>query len=466
MFDFDELDATESKAEAGLAVESERSHCSLQMPLDLQPLPSYLAGLFGGLGGLPGTALATTTGDEQRRGGIEVIPVPPDRPVRIACISDIHTDRPGNLDWLKEHLPKAGDCHYNVLILPGDVSDGLNKLTAALEVFAAAFDLVCFVPGNHDLWCLRKDSPPDSLGKLRQVLGVCDTIGVCYRPVCLDTPTGDIFLLPLLSWYTSDWDREPDLPYIVEAKSRSEHAAPQWVDFHAIKWPAALIDELEDFSFDTTGTCPGLSEIFARVNESWLPSVEKALADAREGGLRSVTVISFSHFLPRQELTPEKRYLVDSFLPKVSGSDALEQQIRRIRPDVHVVGHTHLPCDARLEGQRYVQWPLGSPAEQKNGQTSVVARSGFLVLYSEELPEKLAPWQYTFWGRYFKEVGRDPQEFCPAPWVRRLMERLFPQAQLPYDDEYFFEHTAHPFSPRSRRPPPYPSWGAVERWRM
>jgi hypothetical protein len=48
-----------------------------------------------------------------------------------------------------------------------------------------------------------------------------------------------------------------------------------------------------------------------------------ALASVKE----SDTIISFSHFLPRQELCPEKRFLLEALLARVVGSDPLEAQV-------------------------------------------------------------------------------------------------------------------------------------------
>jgi hypothetical protein len=38
-------------------------------------------------------------------------------------------------------------------------------------------------------------------------------------------------------------------------------------------------------------------------------------------------VISYSHFLPRQELCPEKRFLIEPMLSKVIGSDYLRRHV-------------------------------------------------------------------------------------------------------------------------------------------
>lgn len=327
---------------------------------------------------------------------------------------------------------------YNVLILPGDLTEVEANLKRTLQMFSSAFDLVCFTPGNHDLWVTSREAP-DSMRKLRQVMKVCGECRVRTGPVWLRCSgsgiDNDVVLMPLLSWYTSEWDKEPDLPWVP-----SEHADTSigaWMDFWKIRWPGELVVEIQKrgqrFSFDGRGTAPGLSEIFGAANESWLAEMLPRLLN----GQRPAAVISYSHFLPRQDLLPEKRFLFYSFLHKVSGSHVLEGQVRRFRPDVHVCGHTHMPFDVEVDGQRYVQWSLGNPSEQR-AQTRVVSSSGILVLYDgcAALPHKrFPPWQYTFWGEYFHKSGRAPNEFCPAPWVRRHFKNMRFEFDIPYSDE-------------------------------
>lgn len=33
--------------------------------------------------------------------------------------------------------------------------------------------------------------------------------------------------------------------------------------------------------------------------------------------------------------------------------------------------------------------------------------------------------QETFWGRYFNAGKRDPQQMCPAPFVRKYFAQMF-----------------------------------------
>jgi hypothetical protein len=52
-------------------------------------------------------------------------------------------------------------------------------------------------------------------------------------------------------------------------------------------------------------------------------------------------------------------------LPKVVGSDPLEKQIRHIKSDMHLFGHTHLPVDLEIEHLRYLQWSLGMQVRRR-----------------------------------------------------------------------------------------------------
>lgn len=52
-----------------------------------------------------------------------------------------------------------------------------------------------------------------------------------------------------------------------------------------------------------------------------------------------------------QALLPEKRNLFYSGLAKAVGSDFLARRISKLRPSMHIFGHTHFGWDATLEGE-------------------------------------------------------------------------------------------------------------------
>ena len=61
------------------------------------------------------------------------------------------------------------------------------------------FKYVFYVPGNHDLWCLREgDLASDSLTKMFRQLLVCDRLGVITHSVRF---SNNVCLVPLLGWY-------------------------------------------------------------------------------------------------------------------------------------------------------------------------------------------------------------------------------------------------------------------------
>jgi hypothetical protein len=53
-----------------------------------------------------------------------------------------------------------------------------------------------------------------------------------------------------------------------------------------------------------------------------------------------------------QALLPEKRFLYYSNLPKAVGSLPLGRRLQRLRPDIHIFGHTHFAWDATIDGER------------------------------------------------------------------------------------------------------------------
>lgn len=283
-----------------------------------------------------------------------------------------------------------------------------------------------------------------------------------------DTGAGTV-IFPLYSWYHSGWDKEPELvhPDFLAVEAVMPFAR-KWGDFAMCSWPEDLVSQSEFSS--TTEDNTALARAFADINEPFLLPLE-AVADGTSSssgsgsssggsskshsGTSSSTVtassssssssrrntahespivqegdsvISFSHFLPRQELCPEKRFLLEPLLTKVVGSDYLEGQVRRLRPHLHMFGHTHIPIDLTLEGIRYIQWPLGYTREADK-QCAPVHLTGPLLIFDSALGRGTAgipraiPSLESIWTAHYRSNGRDAQNvYDLAPWVLRRLD--------------------------------------------
>jgi hypothetical protein len=192
-----------------------------------------------------------------------------------------------------------------------------------------------------------------------------------------------------------------------------------------------------------------------------------------------------SHFLPRIELIPEKRFLVYPDLMKAVGSQPLGRRVDALRPDVHLFGHSHFgwvcararqpveanarrtPCalcdrpriifgaaahlssnasasdrppddaacalidrpsrmldacgsqDTTIDGVRYVQAPLATPAERTRRPRSL-SLSGQpelpMKLYDGDAGRFVRPMR-ALWSDHYERTARTPDETFPAPWV-------------------------------------------------
>jgi hypothetical protein len=283
--------------------------------------------------------------------------------MRIFAVSDIHTDYKDNLSWVQNL--SSEEYSNDAILIAGDVSDRCDELVSTLRLFTERFKYVFFTPGNHDLW-IRRDSNSnvlasknifDSLDKLDWLFRQCDELGVHIRPKRLAwstenvdisnhgdevSPSSYIWIVPLLSWHHRSFDNESDITYV-----RIPSVDQMVMDYKHCEWPEDIVgcnnDSIAIFMDE-------LNDRRTRMKHddhdfhSW-----SDITNSKD------PVISFSHFLPRVELIPEKRYLIYPNLPKAVGSTFLFNRLQSLKPQMHVFGHTHFAWDATLEGIRYVQ---------------------------------------------------------------------------------------------------------------
>ncbi|PKI75537.1 hypothetical protein CRG98_004073 [Punica granatum] len=288
--------------------------------------------------------------------------------LRVFVVSDLHTDYSENMNWVNS-LSTVNHKH-NVLLVAGDVAETYKNFVTTMSLLKDRFEHVLYVPGNHDLWCRREsENYVDSIEKLGKLLEACKGLGVRTDPVIIE----GLGIIPLFSWYHESFDQEED---ITGFSIPSLEMACK--DYH---------DAIEDIK----ETCD--------------------------------QIITFSHFVPRQELCPEKRMLFYPNLPKIIGSDSLEARLRSIHgahgnPSAcHVFGHTHFCWDAILDGIRYVQAPLAYPRERKRRMNGGENWLPFCVYSNGGFAERLSP---CYWSDYYSVNPREPHNTELAPWVARF----------------------------------------------
>ncbi|CAK0842279.1 unnamed protein product [Prorocentrum cordatum] len=235
-----------------------------------------------------------------------------------SSISDVHFDHKCNEEWA--HSIDDFRFQEDVLIVAGNVCDSRNALVKGLTTLRAKFRRVFYVPGNHETWIHPSETTryPDSLAKLLAIMETCDELDVDVFPAAI---AHDVFIVPLLSWYSAEFDYEDPYPSL------------DGVDKYS-KWPLDPDTQLWKYML--------------KMNE------------AHFGHPYHGTVITFSHFLPRRDL-PFKSH---GDAAKSTGCTQLDDQIRRFsaRKRIHVYGHSPQSFHALKDDIWYVNLYHGQEA--------------------------------------------------------------------------------------------------------
>jgi predicted phosphodiesterase len=239
--------------------------------------------------------------------------------MRVFALSDIHVDYETNAQWVADL--SDSDYQDDVLILAGDVTDIERLFKWCLSTLAKKFRKVLFVPGNHDLWVVREEGERNSLEKFDELDSVVEACGVSMRAF----HEGELSIIPLLSWYDYSFGEPSD-----KLKSR-------WMDYYYCRWPSEFREKQ-------------ISEYFAALNKDVAP---------RPGN----KVITFSHFLPRIDVMPKGVPASTRLLYPIFGTTQLEEQLRLIKPDIHIYGHSHLNLRKKIDGITYINNAFGYPSE-------------------------------------------------------------------------------------------------------
>ncbi len=326
----------------------------------------------------------------------------------VYAVSDVHADHAENMAWIRNLDDDA--FAKDVLLIAGDVSEKTQVFDQALATLATKFGLCFYVPGNHDLWCRRDGADgPHSMAKLDHLLERCAHHGVLTSPHRVRLRATECAILPLFSWYHETFDVEPDVEGL-----RLPSVSRAVLDYSACRWSSPSL---------TTGS-EALAHAFDGLNDERIGAPQPRHPAATPLGSweelqRGEPCISFSHFLPRIELMPEKRFLTYPPLMKCIGSAPLGARVASIAPDIHVFGHTHFGWCSTLDGTCFVQAALGTPRERKSRMRSLAIgdiSSSPVRIYDGIGGAPSAPYEAA-WSKYYEENEREPSETAPAPWV-------------------------------------------------
>jgi len=358
---------------------------------------------------------------------------------RVWAMSDLHTDAKENLDFI-ERLDSLAH-RRDVLVLAGDISDNMAVVRQTVRSLRRKFARVFLVPGNHDLWVQRQqaaDGCADSLAKLAALERLCAEEGVDTRPCRLAAAsrrgTVGLWVVPLLSWHCPSFDSEPEIDERWRGIPRAEQVCS---DYRLCRWPAPL-DSFDDSVAEHFDALNDERPVEAGEDASRL---EALMSGSRESG---EVVISFSHFLPRIELLPEKRYLYFPTLAKFVGSPLLGRRVERLQPDVHVFGHTHFGWDQEIDGIRYLSPPVGMPRE-RDQRVSTISTGDFLepAEHEEQPVRPVLVWDHASgfassydagWSGFYRKHRREPQQVLVLPNYVAKMYEWDEQAHGPKSD--------------------------------
>jgi len=242
--------------------------------------------------------------------------------LRIFAISDIHIDYKVNKKWIDD-LSRQ-DYINDILIIAGDITSDIKLLEYVFKELKRCFSEVLYVPGNHDLWVLD-DPKLTSIGKFYKIIEIAENNGVITKPYTYK----NLSIVPIFGWY--DYSFQKKTPNISKV----------WMDYSACRWPD---------NFNESDVCDFFTEF--NINNGNMM-------------VKNDLIISYSHFLPRIDIMP-------FFIPPkyreiycVLGSSIIESQIRNLKSNIHVYGHSHVNLRDFRDSTLYINNAYGYPYETR-----------------------------------------------------------------------------------------------------
>lgn len=268
---------------------------------------------------------------------------------RIWGISDLHIDYADNFRAIEQW--SDWDFQQDTLLVAGDLTDKLELLGRCLATCRRKYARVAFVPGNHEMWVKGPAPRMDSLAKWQAIQQLCDSEGITREDFIVGGKH-PATVVPLLSWYETATEQPGSL---FLKKGDRDETRDMWMDFHLTQWPGIT----------------SIADYFLQQNAP----LTAVVGD----------VITFSHFLPRQELMFSSArvppagttYPADPHpefnFSQVAGTCKIDERLRQLGSILHLYGHQHRNRAVMLDHVLYVSHCMGYPRERARGYVKASA---------------------------------------------------------------------------------------------
>lgn len=283
--------------------------------------------------------------------------------VRIATVSDLHTDFSENRDLLVHLATEIHARKVDLLIVAGDVSHVDERIDRTLRALAEVTPRLAYLPGNHCLWetAIAQGAVVDTWVRYTDGLRrLAEAAGAHYLPAA-PLRLGPLAVVGTCGWYDYSFLE----PWVLEQ-----------LGLEAIKkkklGPIAWSDAAYTSFRDGDGAPMSDADVARRMERELEQQLIETTADP---AVEEVLVAT--HHQPFREVVRRSGSLPWEFFCAFMGSESLGRVIMAHRAKVRTVlyGHSHVVAEQQIDGLRVYGTALGYPRERKGMDLEAIVRS-------------------------------------------------------------------------------------------
>lgn len=283
--------------------------------------------------------------------------------MRIATVSDLHTDFAENRDLLVQLATEIHARGVDLVIVAGDVSHVDDRIDRALRALGATAPRIAYLPGNHDLWRtdIAKGAVVDTwtryTDELRRIAEGANAHYIPAAPLVM----GDVALVGTCGWYDYSFVE----PWVLEQVGL---AAITRKKLGPLGWSDAAYTSFRDHNGEPMQD----PEVARRMERELAAQLEQVTADPS-----IAHVVVATHHQPFRQVVRRSGSLPWEFFCAFMGSEGMGRIILAHRAKVRAVvyGHSHIVGEHHIEGLRVYGTALGYPRERKGMDVESIVRS-------------------------------------------------------------------------------------------